>query len=312
MGRLSEDRRRQNRTDRKEEFHSGILYAVWRESKILGEEIEVGAGDRSVVRGRDFSPDDLREGAPTVFIVNQAFVRQYLPANDPLDEVMSLVPTSSASSAELLDGRIVGVVGDFRERSLRMGAEPVVFVDHSHATFAGMTLFVRTDRAQGLPQAAVQVIREMDPDLPVAPTWLADAFAGTVARDRMNAVVLGAFAATAILLAAFGIYGLLVYVVAERTREIGIRMALGARRRMVLLSVVGKGMRLVIPGIVLGLAGALALSRGLGSLLYGVEPYDPPTFAAVVGLLLAVAVVAIWGPARRATRVDPQIALRED
>jgi putative ABC transport system permease protein len=175
-----------------------------------------------------------------------------------------------------------------------------------------MTLFVRADRLEGLPQAAVQVVREMDPNLPVSPIWLEDVFASTVARDRMNAVVLGAFAATALVLAAFGIYGLLLYIVADRTREIGIRMALGARSLAVLLSIVGQGMRLVIPGVVLGLAGALALSSTLESLLYGVEPYDPSTLAGGVLLLVVVALVAIWVPSRRATRVDPLVALREE
>jgi putative ABC transport system permease protein len=273
--------------------------------------------DVPIVRGRDFSPDDRREGAPPVFIVNQAFARRYFPGSDPLDAVMSMVPTSiepgtSSSSAEILDGRIVGVVGDVKEGTLRSDAEPVVFVDNSHVTFTRMTLFVRADRLEGLPQAAVQVVREMDPNLPVSPTWLEDVFASTVARDRMNAVVLGAFAATALVLAAFGIYGLLLYIVADRTREIGIRMALGARSLAVLLSIVGQGMRLVIPGVVLGLAGALALSSTLESLLYGVEPYDPSTLAGGVLLLVVVALVAIWVPSRRATRVDPLVALREE
>jgi predicted permease len=263
-----------------------------------------------VVRGRDFSPDDRREGAPPTFIVNQAFVRRYFPASDPLGANMSLVPPASA--AAVLDGRIAGVVGDVKERSLRGDADPVVFVDHGHVTFAGMTLFVRATRTQGLPQAATQIVRAMDPNLPVSPTWLEDAFAGTVARDRMNAVVLGAFAMTALVLAAFGIYGLLVYVVADRTREIGIRVALGAPLKGVFMYVFGQGARIVIPGVVLGLAGALAFSRSLEGLLYGVAPYDPATFAPVVGLLLLVAAVAIWGPARRAMRVDPLIAMQDE
>jgi ABC-type antimicrobial peptide transport system permease subunit len=212
----------------------------------------------------------------------------------------------------VLDGRIAGVVGDVKERSLRGDADPVVFVDHGHVTFAGMTLFVRATRTQGLPQAATQIVRAMDPNLPVSPTWLEDAFAGTVARDRMNAVVLGAFAMTALVLAAFGIYGLLVYVVADRTREIGIRVALGAPLKGVFMYVFGQGARIVIPGVVLGLAGALAFSRSLEGLLYGVAPYDPATFAPVVGLLLLVAAVAIWGPARRAMRVDPLIAMQDE
>lgn len=265
-----------------------------------------------VVLGRDFTPDDRRNGAPPTFIVNQAFVHRYFPASNPLDADMSLVATSTAASAPRLDGRIAGVVGDVKERSLRGSADPVVFVDHSHVTFGGMTLFVRANRTQGLPQAATQVIRTMDPNLPVSPTWLEDAFADSVARDRMNAVVLGAFAVTALVLAAFGIYGLLVYIVADRTREIGIRVALGAPVKGLLLYVVGQGARIVIPGVVLGLAGALALSRSLEGLLYGVAPYDPATFAPAVGLLLSVAIVAISGPARRAMRVDPLIAMQEE
>lgn len=263
-----------------------------------------------IVRGRDFSPEDLRPNAPAVFIVNQAFARRYFPASDALDAAMSLVPPI-APSPEILDGRIVGVVGDVKENSLRMDPEPVVFVDHNHVTDNRMILFVR-GRTHGLPEAAIQIIREMDPNLPVTPTWLEDTLASSVARDRMNATVLGVFAATALLLAAFGIYGLLVYIVADRKREIGIRMALGARPREVLLSVVGQGMRLVLPGLVLGLAGVLALSRILESLLYGVAQYDPATLAGGVFVLLSVALAAIWIPSRHATRIDPLIALREE
>jgi predicted permease len=265
----------------------------------------------TLLGGRDFAPDDLRENAPPVFVVNQAFVRAYFPAADPLGKVIT-TPVIGADPPEMVEGRIVGVVGDVKEGSLRREAQPTFYSDHGHAPSESMALFVRAEPAQGLPQAAVRVIREMDPDVPVTPIWLEDLYASTVTRERMNAIVLGAFAATALLLAAFGLYGLLVYLVADRTREIGIRMALGAPSQGVLLDVIGQGMRLVIAGVVLGLAGALAFSRSLEGLLYGVAPYDPATFAPVVGLLLSVAAVAIWGPARRATRVDPLTALQDE
>ena len=262
-----------------------------------------------VLRGRDFQADDQREKAPVVFVVNEAFVRKYFPARDALGEEVSM---AQPFSAEILHGRVVGVVGDVKEGSLRMAAEPLIFGDHSHVTSSSMTLFVRSDRIQGLPQATVQVIREMDPNLAVSPAWLEDVLAASVARDRMNAIVFGAFAATALLLAAFGLYGLLVYIVSDRTREIGIRIALGADPRKVWGWLVGQGLQLVMLGAVLGLAGAFALLRSLKSLLYGVGPYDPATLAGVLFLVLSMALAAIWIPSRRATRIDPLIALREE
>lgn len=263
-------------------------------------------------QGRDFSTEDRRSGAPPVFVVNEAFARRYFPSSHPIDADLSLSSAVSLSDASILTGRIVGIVGDVKEGSLRRNAEPVVFVDYDHMTFAAMTLFLRAGRPQGLSQAAAQVIREMDPDLPVTTAWLEDVFAESVARDRMNATVLGAFAVTALVLAAFGVYGLLVYIVAERTREIGIRMALGARPKGVVLYVAGQGTRLVIPGVVLGLLGALAFSRSLNSLLYGVAPYDMATFVPVVTLVLAVGTIAVIGPACRAAGVDPLVALKEE
>ena len=237
-------------------------------------------------------------------------MRKYFPSSDALGEEMAVV--RPVVNPEILHGRIVGVVGDIKEGSLRSEAQPLIFADLSHVTSSSMTLFVRSDRTEGLPQATMRVIREMDPNLAVSPAWLEDIFADSVARDRMNAFVFGAFAVTALLLAAFGIYGLLVYIVADRTREIGIRMALGAEPRKVQGWLIGQGLRLVMLGAVLGLAGAFALLRSLKSLLYGVGPYDPPTLAGVLFLLLGMALAAIWIPSRRATRVDPLIALREE
>ena len=263
-----------------------------------------------VLRGRDFSPDDQRENTPPVFVVNESFVRKYFPSSDALGEEMSVVPP--VVNPEILHGRIVGVVGDIKEGSLRSEAQPLIFADISHVTSSYMTLFVRSDRTEGLPQATIRVIGEMDPNLAVSPVWLEDIFADSVARERMNAAVFGAFAVTALLLAAFGLYGLLVYIVADRTREIGIRIALGAEPRKVQRWIVGQGLRLVVVGAAVGLAGALALLRSLKSLLYGVGPYDPPTLAGVLFLLLSMALAAIWIPSRRATRVDPLIALREE
>ena len=176
-----------------------------------------------------------------------------------------------------------------------------------------MTLFVRSSRGSQLAPEATQIIRDMDRNLPVIEVrMLEEAFAESVARDRLNALVSAAFAMSALLLASLGLYGLLAYSVEERTNEIGIRMALGARASEVVRMVVGEGLRLVCVGASFGLAAAFALSRLLESLLFGVTAHDPATFAGVAVLLAVVSALAALIPARHATMVNPLVALRKD
>ncbi|HYR89546.1 MAG TPA: FtsX-like permease family protein [Terriglobia bacterium] len=210
-------------------------------------------------------------------------------------------------------GEIIGIVGDVKEGSLRSVAEPTVFYNHRPLPYPGMTLFVRTSRGAEITREATQIVRDTDRNLPVIEVrMLKDAFVESLARERLNAVVSGAFAICALLLASLGLYGLLAFTVAERTNEIGIRMALGARASEVLRMIMGHGLRLVALGAVLGLAVAFALSRFLEGLLFGVTAHDAPTFVGVAFLLLVVSVFAVLIPARRATQVDPLVALRKE
>ena len=177
-----------------------------------------------------------------------------------------------------------------------------------------MNIVMRTtqpaDAVSGTIRAAVA---SLDPSLPIEKLRsVEDVFAEAIGRPRLLAQLLGIFAGLAILLAAIGSYGVLSYMVTERRREIGIRMALGADRKLVLRMVLSQGLRLTLAGVVMGLAAAFAMSRVLASLLFGVRPSDPATIGAVVALIATVALVACYIPARMATRVDPMIVLREE
>jgi putative ABC transport system permease protein len=261
-----------------------------------------------VVRGRDFNDGDLKENAEPVFIVNDAFARTHLAGRDPLETTIKVFMSSDNPYA-----RIIGVVADVNEGSIRNAAAPTVFYNLRQLTYSGITLFVRGREPSSLMKTAAQAIRDLDPNLPVTQVrTLQQAFGLSIARERLNAIVSGAFALTAMLLASLGLYGLLAFLVAERTREIGIRIALGAKASSVLRMVMHHGLRLVLCGAVLGLATALAVSRWIRSLLFGITPYDPLTFAAVIALLVAVSALAAFVPARRATKVDPAITLRQE
>ncbi|HYR43969.1 MAG TPA: ABC transporter permease [Terriglobia bacterium] len=264
-----------------------------------------------VLQGREFVESDQRENAQPVFIVNEALASKYLAGQDPLSASLSVLMSDRNPY-----GRIVGVVGNVIEGSLRKAAEPTVFYadgNNSAGGFApGMTIFIRSSGVD-VAKAAVQAIREVDKNQPVTQLrMLEDVLGESVFRERLAAVVSSAFALTALLLAGLGLYGLLAYSVAERTKEIGIRMALGAKPAAVLRMIMTQGFRLIVAGLLLGLAGATAVSRLIESLLFGVSIHDPLTFFIVPALLLTVGGISAFIPAHRATRVDPMIALRQD
>ena len=262
-----------------------------------------------ISKGREFTYQDPVTGSPPVFVINEAFANRHLPTADPLSAALSV----NMQRPDNPFGRVIGVVGNVKDGSLRGIPEPTVFYSNSQLATPGMTLLIRTSRGPELVREAIGVIRGMDANLPITQVRLLDeAFADSVSRDRLNAVVVTAFGISALLLAALGLYGLLGYIVADRTSEIGLRMALGARPLGLLRMVMMQGLRLVAIGAVLGLAGALALSRFLESLLYGITTHDPVTFAAVTGLLVTVSVLAVLIPAWRATQVDPLVALRNE
>jgi putative ABC transport system permease protein len=258
-----------------------------------------------VLRGRPFGRQDHLDG-PRVALVNASFVRKYSPDEDPIGRVIL------GDWANPKPTQITGVVGDIRHNGLTAESRPTVFLAQSQVPGYYTYIVVRTamDPMQ-MAMAVRREIRQVDPRQPVADVQrMAQYVSSALARPRLYAVLVGAFASLALLLAAIGLYGLMAYAVSRRTHEIGVRMALGARPGDVLRSMLSDGARLVISGLFLGLTCAIALSRLVTKLLYGVTAGDAVTYAGVVALLGGVALFATWVPARRASRVDPMVALR--
>jgi putative ABC transport system permease protein len=260
-----------------------------------------------VLRGREFAEaDDV--GAAQGFIVNEAFANAYLSETDPLGVRLSVWMQDKNPYLP-----IIGVVGDVSEGSVRDAAQPTVFYSHKVMPEVGMSIIVRTSTPTAIAGAATAVIRRLDPKLPVTNVQtFENALADAVARERLNALVSGGLALSGLLLASLGVYGLLAFIVAERTKEMAIRIALGANVRRLTGSVVASGLRLVAVGALIGVVGSLLLLRWLGTLLFDVTPYDVPTYAVVLGLLAAVAATASYIPARHAGRVEPLLALRQE
>jgi predicted permease len=261
-----------------------------------------------LLRGRNFTDVEARE-ARHVVLISESMARRDFPGENPIGKRVSVAMFEKPVPTE-----IVGIVGDVRYDSLVDEAPPMVYFPHPELVYEFMTLVVRTtgDPAEMVP-AVRRVFHEIDPNQPISDVRTMDqVMSQTVGRARFNTVLLGLFAALATLLATAGIFGVMNYSVTLRTREIGLRMALGAPRKQVLMLILRQGLLLTLIGIGLGLAGALALTRLMSGLLYGVGSTDPATFAAIVLLLTAVSLIACYIPARRATRVDPLIALRYD
>jgi putative ABC transport system permease protein len=260
-----------------------------------------------VLRGREFTAAD--DSTPTPgFIVNDAFVKKYLAGIDPLSVSMSVAMQEKNPYAP-----IIGVAGNVSEGSVRDDPQPTIFYSHRQMPQTGMTLLVRTNQPNAIASVATAAIHRLDPNLAVTRVRTFEgALSESLARDRLIALISGGFALIGLLLASLGIYGLLAYLVTERTKEIGIRMVLGAQTGRVTRSVVGGGLRLVAIGAAIGIAGSLVLLRSLRTLLYGVTPNDAATYAVVLALLATVAALASYLPARRAARVEPLTALRQE
>jgi predicted permease len=263
-----------------------------------------------LLRGRLLSPDDRRGRAAVV--VSEALARKHYRGEDPLGKDIYL----GAPDNRLFDrATIVGVVGDTRDAGL--GSDPLPTVYIPLAVMPEWPFLSYVIRTAGDPAAiagaARAAIRELDAAAPIRDVRTFDAvLAESVAPARWSLILLGAFAAVALVMAALGVFGVLTFAVTQRTRELGIRIALGAAPAAVRRMVVRQGLGLATGGLALGAAGALTLTRLMTSLLYGVAPHDPATIAGVALLLLAVALLASWLPARRATRVDPMVALRTE
>ena len=279
--------------------------------------------------GRAFTDRDTRD-APKVAIVNRELVRRYWNDEDPVGKIISVNPPLQVLPKSVIDEAIragslppnyepdrftvVGVADDVLYGGLSRSALPLVYAPYAQASEGNTNMFL-TVQAEGEPLSVAGAIREqirqVDRDQPVANIQTMEArVAASVSQPRVQMNVLAAFAALAILLAAVGIYGVMSYAVTQRTREIGIRMALGAGRREVLRLVLRQGFMMVTVGVLLGVTGALMLTRVLRTLLFGVSATDPGVFTAIVALLSLTACVATYVPAWRATRVDPLVALR--
>ena len=260
--------------------------------------------------GRDFTPLD-REGQPLVAIVNEEMVREFFPHENPIG--VRIRWAGDTGPPQWMT--VIGVVGDVKHSGLNQPTDPAVYTPFSQSDEAWrrfMTLAIRTrDASPGLVEEVKKQIWSVDGQIPVSDVHAMDELiAVSLAQQRFNMLLLGLFAALALILAAVGIYGAMAYAVNQRTHEIGIRTALGAQRRDVLRLVLRDGAKIALFGIASGIAGALALTRLMASLLFEVKPTDPATFAGVAILLALVALAACYIPARRAMRVDPMVALR--
>jgi putative ABC transport system permease protein len=264
-----------------------------------------------ILAGRDFSAMD-REGQPRVAIVNEAFVRQLLPGQNPIG---TRIDWARSETHEWM--KIVGVAGDVKHSGLNQPVDPAIYAPFSQNDEAWRKFMTLVIRSRGPVAALVEDVKKqvwsLDSQIPVSSIQsMDDLLAVSVAQQRFNMLLLGSFAALAVALAGVGIYGMVAYRVNQRTHEIGVYMALGAQHRDVLRLVMKDGVELALLGIVLGLVGAIALTRLMVSLLFEVKPTDPATLIAVALLLAAVAALACYIPARRALSIHPMTALRRE
>ena len=271
-----------------------------------------------VLRGRDFTEND-KAGAPHVALINEAFVKEFFPHDDPLGQHIDHGQEGGQRGIET----IVGIVADFHDGGLATPASPMMILpipqvsDDYNAAYANIQpLFwlvrTRDDPHQSIPAIAEQ-LRLASGGFPVAHIRTMDEVMGhSTARQSFQMLLLTIFGAVALLLAAIGIYGLMAYSVAQRTQEMGIRMALGADRATIRKMVVWHGMKLALVGVVAGIAASFGLTRLLSTFLFGVRPWDPAVFVSAPFLLTAIALLAVWLPAARASRVDPMQALRAE
>lgn len=263
-----------------------------------------------LLRGRMFEPSDT-DTAPSVALVNQSFARNFFPNQDPIGQRFRRARVNAPVTPWTT---IIGVLADARTESLAQSSSPKIYFDLYQTGSKHLAIFIsgHLDSAS-LPAQVREQIQSVDPTLPVFDAQtLPDTVSASLAERRFSMQIVALFALTALLLAALGIYGVISYLVTERTHEIGIRVALGADRRDILRMVLRQGLQLALAGAAIGLLAALVVSHTMSGLLFGIRPTDPLTFFTVALLLLAVALLACFIPARRALRVDPMQALRHE
>ena len=263
-----------------------------------------------LLRGRDFSAADYLQATPVV-IINNALADRYFPGEDPLGKSIAFDETPDATSVWRT---IVGIVGNVRRETVALQKKPSFYAPVFQDTTGQVHLLVRTEQDPNAIVAAVRDrVRALDPSLPLFDvTTLETVVSTSVARERFLLVLLSIAAVVALVLASIGIFGVVLYSTTRRVREIGIRVALGARSASVSTLILRSGLEPVLMSIALGAFAAFLLARAMSSLLFGVQPLDLPTFASVIALVLVVAALACALPARWATRVDPTSALRAD
>ncbi len=262
-----------------------------------------------LVAGRDFTARD-NAGAPAVVIINERFARRYFPGENALGKRLRIGPPLEGKRSPVRE--IVGIAGDVKSSRLDAGVHPQVYTPHAQDPFNEMYVALKTETD---PHGFVSAVRAKALALDRHQAFydvrtLDERRDASVAQQRFSMLLFAIFASVALILTAVGLYGVIAYSVTQRTREIGIRMALGAQSSDVLKLVIGQAMVLVFAGAVAGLGAALALTRTMRSLLFGVSGTDPVTFSVILLLLALVALVAAWMPARRAATVDPLISLK--
>jgi putative ABC transport system permease protein len=265
-----------------------------------------------VKRGRGLDPSDSAESAP-VAVITEAAAQRYFPGEDPLGKRIAL-GWRRPEGRPKAGGEVVGIVGDVKDQGLAEAFPAEIYVPHAQLPVESMDLVLRTSVSPESILPSVQAaVHELDPELPVSrPRTLADIVARSLGEPRFYMTLLGAFAATALTLAALGIFGVMSYMVVQRSREIGTRIALGALPADILRATLRRALLLAGSGVLVGLGGALVVSGLLRGLLFDLSPNDPATLVTVALLLTAVALVASWLPARRAAEVDPICALRSE
>jgi predicted permease len=258
-----------------------------------------------LLAGREFLPREAAD-TPWVTIVNQTLAKQYFAGQNPIGQFVGF--------GGALRAQIVGIVGDIRQAAIDEAPKPTLYLYNMQNSRVRVNLVVRT---AGAPLAMTRRIEDaiwsLDRDQTITSVFtFDDIMSEAVAKPRLLTVLLALFGGLGLLLGSLGIYGVLAYLVSQRQREIGVRLALGAQKSDVLKLVVWRGVGLAIVGVIVGLLGAVALTRFMQGVLYGVEATDPLTFLAVALGLLGIAVLASWLPARRAASVDPAVAIRYD
>jgi predicted permease len=259
-----------------------------------------------LIRGRIF---DERDGpdSPHVAVISESLARERWPNQDPIGHTIEF----GNMDGDLRLLTIVGIVGDTHEDGLDAPPHPTVYVNLFQRPRPEVSLTMLSDADTRLVTSAARgILQELNPEIPAKFQTFSEVYSASLGSRRFNVILTGFFGITALLLATAGVFGVMAYSVAQRTREIGVRMALGASARGVLGMVLGQAAATAAVGVVIGIAGAFALTRWLESQLFGVSPTDPPTFVAVAVLLILVSLAACYIPARRATKVDPLVALR--